>query len=198
MEIELNGTSKINGLLVHVENEDTTFDVDIPIHKVEKGLDLADHVEPKPDVIRLSGILVRPTKERVENLITKLQKIEKEGWLVTYEGRRIYTNMLLHDLNIRADSSIVNGYKFSCTLTEVRIAQSSYVPPQIKAVTAPVAQAGRKQTVNKKTSPIYHIVKRGDTYIALGKKYNVKWQQLQDWNGYAPTNIPVGAKIRVG
>lgn len=198
MAIELNGTSKINGLLIHVENEDTTFDVDIPIHKVEKGLDLTDHVEPKPDVIRLSGILVRPTKERVENLIAKLQKIEKEGWLVTYEGRRIYTNMLLHDLNIRADSSITNGYKFSCTLTEVRIARSSYVPPQIKAVTDPVAQAGRKQTVNQKESPIYHIVKRGDTYIALGKKYNVKWQQLQVWNGYEPTKIPVGAKLRVG
>lgn len=196
--MELNGTSKINGLLVHVENEDATFDVDIPIHKVEKGLDLTDHVEPKPDVIRLSGILVRPTKERVENLIAKLQKIEKEGWLVTYEGRRIYTNMLLHNLNIRADKTIINGFRFSCTLIEARIAQSSYVPPKMKAVTATVSLAGRKQTVNKKISPIYHIVKRGDTYIALGKKYNVKWQQLQAWNGYAPTSIPVGAKIRVG
>ncbi|MFC5541567.1 LysM peptidoglycan-binding domain-containing protein [Ureibacillus suwonensis] len=198
MAIELNGTSKINGLLIHVENEDTTFDVEIPTHKVEKGINLSDHVERQPIVVKLSGLLVRPTKERVESLITKLRKIEEEGRLVTYEGRRIYTNMLLHDLNIRADSSVVNGFKFSCTLTEVRIAQSSYVPPQIKAVTAPVAQAGRKQTVNKKTSPIYHVVKRGDTYIALGKKYNVKWQQLQAWNGYEPTKIPVGAKLRVG
>lgn len=198
MAIELNGTSKINGLLIHVESEDVTFDVDIPTHKVEKGINLSDHVERQPIVVKLSGLLVRPTKERVESLITKLRKIEEEGRLVTYEGRRIYTNMLLHDLNIRADSSVVNGFKFSCTLTEVRIAQSSYVPPKMKAVTATVSLAGRKQTVNKKISPIYHIVKRGDTYIALGKKYNVKWQQIQAWNGYEPTKIPVGAKLRVG
>lgn len=198
MAIELTGTSKLNGLLIHVEEEDATLDVDIPTHKVEKGINVTDHVEPKPNIVRLKGKLIRPTKERVENLVAKLEKIEKEGWLVTYEGRRIYTNMLLHGLNIKANSKIMNGYDFSCTLTEVRIAQSSYVPPKMKAVTAAVSQAGRKQAVNKKTSPIYHVVKRGDTYIALGKKYNVKWQQIQAWNKYEPTSIPVGAKLRVG
>lgn len=198
MAEELVGTSKINGLLIHVENEDADIDADIPTHKVEKGINLSDHVERKPEVVKLSGKLVRPTPERVESLIQKLKNIEIEGKLVTYEGRRIYTNMLLHGLSIKANSKIVNGYQFSCTLTEVRIAQSPFVPPKMKAVTATVALAGRKQTEYKKQSPIYHVVKKGDTYIGLGKKYGVKWQQIQSWNGFDPKKIPLGAKLRVG
>lgn len=194
---ELVGTSKINGLLVHVVNEDTDMDVAIPIHKVEKGINLSDHIERQPTVVKLSGLLVRPTPERVESLITQLQVIEESGKLVVYQGRRIYKNMLLSGLNFTADSNISNGYNFSCNLTEVRIAQSSYVPPKIKAITAPVSQAGRKQTENQKQSPIYHTTKKGDTYYGLGQKHGVKWQQIQTWNGYDPKKIPIGAKLRV-
>lgn len=192
------GSAKINGLLVHVDEEDTTSDVKIPSHKVEKGINLSDHVEREPIVVQLSGLLVRATKKEVESLIKNLLNIEKKGTLVTYQGRRIYTNMLLKSLNFKADSSIRNGFTFTCTLTEVRIAKPAYVPPKRKAVTSPTSKAGRKQTTNKKTSPIYHKVKKGDTYYALGKKYNVKWQQLQKWNGYPPKKIPIGVKLRVG
>lgn len=192
------GTAKINGFLVHVNEEDTTADVNIPSHKVEKGINLSDHVEREPIVVQLSGLLVRATKKEVESLIKNLLNIEKNGTLVTYTGRRIYTNMMLSNLNFKADSSIKNGFTFSCTLTEVRIAKPAYVPPKRKAVTASKAKAGRKQTANKKTSPIYHKTKKGDTYWALAKKYGTTWQQLQKWNKYAPTKIPIGVKLRVG
>ncbi|WP_370225290.1 phage baseplate protein [Cytobacillus sp.] len=195
---ELAGTTKINGYLVHVEKEDADIDVDIPTHKVEKGINLSDHVERKPVIVKISGLIIRTTPERVEIMVANLEKMEIEGQLITYEGRRIYKNMLMSGLTIQADSKTINGYRFSCTLTEVRIAESSYVPPKRKAVTAPVAQAGRKQTENKKQSPIYHVVKKGDTYYALGKKYNIRWQQLQTWNKYDPRKIPIGVKLRVG
>lgn len=197
MAEELVGKALLNGLYIHVETEDANFDVDIPTHKVEKGIDLSDHVERKPEVVKLSGLLIRPTTERVESLVSKLKNIEVSGQSVTYEGRRIYKNMLMSGLSIKASSKVMNGYNFSCTLTEVRIAQSSYVQPKVKAVTAPVAEAGRKQTENKKQSPVYHVVKNGDTYSSLGKKYGTKWQDIQKWNGYDPKKIPLGAKLRV-
>lgn len=197
MAEELVGKSQLNGLLIHVTSEDANFDVDIPTHKVEKGIDLSDHVERKPEVVKLSGLLIRPTTERVESLISKLKNIEVSGRLVTYEGRRIYKNMLMSGLSIKASSKVMNGYNFSCTLTEVRIAQSSYVDPKVKAVTAPVAEAGRKQTENKKETNVYHIVKKGDTYASLGQKYGTKWQDIQKWNSYDPKKIPIGAKLRV-
>ncbi|MGE8037897.1 LysM peptidoglycan-binding domain-containing protein [Lysinibacillus sp. NPDC093692] len=197
MAEELVGKARISGYLIHVTNEDADFDADIPTHKVEKGIDLSDHVEKKPVVVKLSGLLIRPTNERVETLINKLRSFEYKGQPVTYEGRRIYKNMLLHGLSIKASSKVMNGYNFSCTLTEVRIAQSSYVDPKVKAVTAPTKEAGRKQTENKKQSPVYHVVKNGDTYSSLGQKYGTKWQDIQKWNGYDPKKIPLGAKLRV-
>ncbi|MGY3186443.1 LysM peptidoglycan-binding domain-containing protein [Lysinibacillus sp. TE18511] len=197
MTEELVGKSRINGLLIHVTGEDANFDVDTPTHKVEKGINLSDHVERKSEIVKLSGLLVRPTNERVESLINKLKNIEIKGQPVTYEGRRIYKNMLMSGLAIKASSKVMNGHNFSCTLTEVRIAQSSYVDPKVKAVTAPVAEAGRKQTENKKGKEVYHVVKKGDTYSSLGKKYGTKWQDIQKWNGYDPKKIPIGAKLRV-
>ncbi|WP_419957212.1 LysM peptidoglycan-binding domain-containing protein [Psychrobacillus psychrotolerans] len=195
---ELVGTSRINSLLVHITNEDAEMDVDIPTHKVENGINISDHVERQPEVVKLSGFLIRPTAKRVESLVSQLKTIETKGVLVVFEGRRIYKNMLMSGFNIKADSEIMNGYKFSCTLTEVRIVKSSFVSPKTKIVTAAVAEAGRKQTENKKQSPIYHVVKKGDTYISLGSKYGVKWQQIQSWNRYDPKKLPINAKLRVG
>lgn len=206
MSEELVGISKLHGLLIHVESEDATIDVDIPTHKVEKGIDLSDHVERKPITIKISGLLVRPTEDRVETLVQKLQKIEVEGKVITYEGRRIYKNMLVSGLSIGASSKVMNGYRFSLTLTEVRIAQSSYVKPKVKATTATKKQAGRKQTENKKdvkaaaktANPVSHTVKKGDTYSALAKKYGVSVTSLQKLNGYDPKKIPIGVKLKVG
>lgn len=203
---ELVGTSRLGGYLIHVENEDASIDVDIPTHKVDKGIDLSDHVERKPEVVKISGLLIRPTADRVETLVKALKKMETEGKLLTYEGRRIYKNMLASGLSIKASSKVMNGYQFSLTLTEVRIAQSSYVAPKTKAVTAPKAQSGRKQTENKKdvksaaktNNPVYHTVKKGDTYSALAKKYGVTVASLQKLNGYDPRKIPIGVKLKVG
>lgn len=196
---ELVGTSRLGGYLIHVENEDADIDVDIPTHKVEKGIDLSDHVERKPIVIKLSGLLVRPTSDRVETLVKAIEKMETEGKLLTYEGRRIYKNMLASGLSIKASSKVMNGYQFSLTLTEVRIAQSSYVSPKTKAITAPKVQAGRKQAENKKDiKDTSHTVKKGDTYSALAKKYGVTVASLQKLNGYDPRKIPIGAKLKVG
>lgn len=203
---ELVGTSKLHGLLIHVVREDATIDVEIPTHKVEKGIDLSDHVERKPIIVKISGLLVRPTADRVETLVKKIEKISIEGKAIVYEGRRIYKNMLVSGFTFKASSKIMNGYDFSLTLTEVRIAQSSYVPPKTKAVTASTANAGRKQTANKKdiksaaktANPVTHTVKKGDTYWSIAKKYGVTAASLEKLNGYNPKKIPIGAKMKIG
>lgn len=198
MADELVGKEILAGLLIHVESEDASLDVEIPKHKVEKGIDIADHVEREPVIVKLSGLLVRPTADRVESLVTKLYDAEKTGRLVTYEGRRIYKNMLLSGLSIQATGSVSNGYRFSCTLTEVEIAQPSYVAPTLQPQVKPETSSGRKQTENQKQSPIYHTVKKGDSYWALAKSYGASVKELQSWNTYSAEKIPIGAKLRVG
>ncbi|MGB2872230.1 LysM peptidoglycan-binding domain-containing protein [Psychrobacillus psychrotolerans] len=194
--------AKINGIKIHVEKESLQNDVELPSHPVEKGINLTDHVERNPVVLSISGKLIRPNHTMLETLLGRLSTIETTGTLVVYEGRRIYHNLMIASFSYDADSKIMNGFNFSMTLREVRFAQPSYVslPKKTKAAVAGVSSVGRKQTVNKKQSPIpiYHVVKKGDTYSGIAQKYGTKWQDVQKNNKYPATQIPIGAKIKVG
>lgn len=190
MADELVGKAVLNGYLVHVISEQVNDDANLPSYPVEKGINLTDHVEREPVILNLSGRLIRPTQDRLETLVSKIVGFKNTGTLITYSGRRIYRNMMIESFSFDATEAMANGYDFSMTLKEVRFAKPSF-DPGTKAV-------GMVQTANKKTSPIYHVVKKGDTYWALGKKYGVAWQQLEKWNKYPPTKIPIGVKLKVG
>lgn len=197
---ELVGKSNLGGYLIHVVSESMQADVNVLEQPAEEGLPLTDHVEKKPFSLSLSGTLVRPTQERVDQLIAALEKFRDTGKLLTYEGRRIYSNVVIETFSFDADKTIANGYRFSMKLKQIRIAKAAYValPPKPKTQAKPTTNAGKKQTQNKKSSPVYHVVKRGDTYWGLGEKYGVSWQQLEKWNSYPARSIPVGAKVKVG
>jgi len=192
--------AKINGIKIDVFKESLQNDVELPSHPVEKGINFTDHVERKPVVLSISGKLIRPDNTSLETLLGRLSTIETKGTLVVYEGRRIYHNLMIAAFSYDADSKIMNGFNFSMTLKEVRFAQPSYVslPAKTKTAVAGISSVGRKQTANKKQSPIYHVAKKGDSYYELGKKYGVNWQDVQKNNKYPATQIPIGAKIKVG
>ncbi|WP_313893853.1 LysM domain-containing protein [Psychrobacillus sp.] len=192
--------AKINGIQIHVEKESLQNDVELPSHPVEKGINLTDHVERKPVVLSISGKLIRPDNTSLETLLGRLSTIETKGTVVNYEGRRIYHNLMIAAFSYDADSKIMNGFNFSMTLKEVRFAAPSYVslPKKTKTAVAGVSSVGRKQTVNKKQSPIYHVTKKGDTYSGIAQKYGAKWQEVQKNNSYPAKQIPIGVKIKVG
>ena len=192
--------AKINGIKIHVEKESLQNDVELPSHPVEKGINLTDHVERKPVVLSISGKLIRPDHTTLETLLGRVTSSKSLKKVLVYEGRRIYHNLMIKSFNPSADADIGNGYEFSMTLVEVRFAAPSYVslPKKTKAAVASVSSVGRKQTANKKQSPIYHVVKKGDTYSGIAQKYGAKWQDVQKNNKYPATQIPIGAKIKVG
>lgn len=198
--VELVGSSNLGGYLIHVVNESLQGDVDVIEHPAEEGLPITDHVQKQPFILSISGTIVRPTNERVERVISVLEKFRDTGKLLTYEGRRIYHNVVIQNFTFEADKTIANGYRFTASLKQIRIAKTAYVnlPPKSKTQVKPVSNVGRKQTENKKSSPIYHVVKKGDTYSGLGQKYGVSWQQIEKWNTYSAKAIPIGAKVRVG
>lgn len=191
---ELVGGARINGYIVQVLSEKENDRSEVPRHPVEEGVSLTDHVERQPLSLSIDGILTRPTPERLERLITMLKNFKNNGDLITYEGRKIYTNMLIEALDIEVDASIANGYKFSMSLVEARI-PASQVPddPQL----APEGNAGQQQTVDP-PSEVYHTVKKGDTLWGLGQKYGVPWQTIQELNGNIdPKRLQIGQKLRV-
>ncbi|WP_162287783.1 LysM peptidoglycan-binding domain-containing protein [Indiicoccus explosivorum] len=191
--MELNGKARLEGYEIHVSSEDYAHDGEVTSHKTENGLTMNDHVSSEPQVVSLSGLLVRPTEERVQTLINKILDWKKNGTKLQYEGRQIVQNVLIESFKFAADKSTANGYSFSMTLKQVRIAEVEYTPP-----TKPVTNAGQKQTQNKNESAVYHIVKAGDTFWELSRQYGVSVQKLQSWNTYPARAIPIGVKLRVG
>src|SRR5690625_6922489 len=89
------GKSFLNGHGIVVTSEDSDLDVTIPQHPVEKGIKVADHVEREPIVVKIKGVLTRPTADHLENVVKAFYRWEEIGRLNTYEGRRVYTNMLM-------------------------------------------------------------------------------------------------------
>lgn len=176
-----------------VEKEQWHDDARIPKEAVEQGKDITDHVTPTPITVSLSGVILWDVKMKVDQKIAKLQEYKNGGQLVTYVGRRVQANMLIEKFNYDGEVEIGNGHKFTMTLTEVRFAKKAETP---KSASAQEKTSEGKQQMKGDNSNV-HIVKAGDTYIALAKKYGTTWQQLQKLNGYPPTKIPVGAKLKV-
>ncbi len=124
------------------------------------------------------------------------------GEVVKYVGKTSANDVIIRDIADDYSSEIENGFAFMISLQKVRITKTAWikVPPKQKPVQKPVTNSGKKKPVQKKPRPnpvVYVVIKRGMTYWALGKKYNVSIQQLRDWNGYKDRFLPIGKKLRV-
>jgi len=196
--MELNGKVNLQGYPIHGISEDWDVPGDLPSQPVEDGMDLTDHVTVGATTLSLTGKLVRPTPERVQALIDRIETWKAAGTRLQYQGSKIVQNVAIKEFRYSKDSKIRNGYNFSMTLTQIRVGKPSYVKTTAPAATKPVTTSGQKQTANTNTKEKYHVVKKGDTYWSLAKKYGTTVKQLREWNRYPDTKIPVGVKLRVG
>lgn len=135
----------INGRYLLVEQESPTFDVDITTQPVEKDIDMTDHVQRKARTIGITGQVSGPGAEA---MLTYLKNVSDKGIIVKYVGRVAFMG-LISGLATGHTYKIANGYTISFTITEVRVAQSSYVdklPTPVKAQTVKIVNSGTKQT----------------------------------------------------
>lgn len=186
----------LHGLLLHVTDETLTGDVDLPSHATETGIELSDHVGKKAKVITLKGWLSADSKHSIEDKLKLIEHYRDRGTEMTYNGRNVAHNMAILRFNHTA-GEYVDTLDFTMTLTEIRKAKKVGVT---KSPTAKTTSNTGMQTTEKKgttTKEQYHVVKRGETYITIAKKYNVDWKQVKKWAGYPDTRIPVGVKVRV-
>lgn len=168
----------IDGNYVWVESEDPTFDVDITSQPVEKDIDMTDHVQRKARTLSINGAVNGPDAARI---LTYLKKAGDTGQIVKFVGRTAFTG-ILSGLTTKHDHTIADGYHFSVTITEVRVAQSSYVeklPVPIKAQAAKIVNSGVKQTKSKKSTG------GKKTSKSTGKKKveKVKFKKGSPWAG---------------
>ncbi|MBY0085776.1 MULTISPECIES: phage baseplate protein [Brevibacillus] len=138
----------INGMYVLAESEDPKYEVDVTDQPVEDGIDTSDHVQRKPRAMDVSGYIVGDDAAQIRE---KLIALADKGEIVQFMGRNLFTGVI-QSLSTKHDYKVANGFSFSLSLKEIRIAKSSYVetlPTPIKAAAAPVISSGRKQTKKK-------------------------------------------------
>lgn len=113
-------------------------------HALEDGEQITDHIENEPTTIDIDGVIL----DQAEQKVLRLRRYKETGQLLTFNYITRYDNVVITSFKRRYDKSIKNGYAFSMTLKQIRIAKraeminvSRFVKKQVQAV----ANAGRKQ-----------------------------------------------------
>lgn len=160
----------INGMYVFVESEDYAYNVEIPEHAVETGVDVSDHVQRKATGLSITGEIVGKNSEIIKN---KLKQMEHTGVLCTFVGRNTLTNCLISNFTPIYAVDVWGGCRFSMTLKEVRTASTSYKT----TATKDTKKTGTQQvSKNSKDKYVYHTVKKGDTIWDLTQAPNAPYK----------------------
>ena len=111
---------------------------------VEGGV-IVDNVKQNSTTLGLTGAV---TGEDAFQKLQQLRKYSRSGELLRYEGRNIFTNVVIERFDTSHTVKIRNGFEFNLSLKEVRIATAQIV--QItKADPATNTNKVQTQTKNK-------------------------------------------------
>ena len=190
--------AKLGDITLFVEDEQYDESVTATAYPVEKGVAFTDHVERNPRSISLKVFLENPG---ASDRLSKLRTMMHKGTILKYVGKATAGNIIILSLN-HSRNTIKNGFEVSMTLQEVRIAKSPWrkAKKKDKATRKPSDKTGKKKPTSKKSrgTARYHIIKPGDTFWDLARKYGSSVQDVVKWNKqYHPRRIPIGVKVRV-
>lgn len=191
----------LGGHQIHVISETPLYSVNVTQYPVETGIDLTDHVERQSTTMEITGMILGPKAASIRaRLIESMQNGEK----LDYVGRNAFRQVLLSSIQTEHDAQVANGYRFTATLQQVRVAQPSYAPllndPILLSQAKDTTNAGRQQLANKppQGTPQYHEIKRGETMYSIAPKYGTSWQSVQALNpNVDPKTLQIGQRVRV-
>jgi len=189
--------AKLGNVYLQVTSENINDSVEATSYPVEEGVPFSDHIREQPKGVSLDGyVLGKDSKQRLQQLRHSMKK----GEILSYTGRSILKNVIILSIDDNRTNEASNGSAVSIKLQFIRIVNTSWekVPAKQKTQQKKQTNAGKKQPVDKKkTTAVYHKVKKGDTYWELSRKYGTSIPQLRKWNKYPDRAIPIGVKLRV-
>lgn len=118
--------SIINGLYLHVIDEDIAWEVEATSHPVEDGLPLTDTVRPCAVSISLRGRIADYGNTRAEQVVDRIRAWQQQGSIIKYSGRNTAADMQIRSFTATYTAS--GGADYSMELVQVRIAKSPYAP----------------------------------------------------------------------
>lgn len=157
----------INNNPVFVESEDVSNTTEISEHPVEKGAAISDHSQKQPVQLSISGKIVNHGSKKAADIVASIERLQKNGSLITYVGRNTLTNLLIQDFQKTYVHTNWGGCDFSMTLKEVRIAKTAFVARSTSA-----KNIGTQQVKKSSQTAVYHKVKKGEcVWNLIVKKY---------------------------
>lgn len=144
-----------------VEGENPEYSNEITDKAVEEGVNVADHARPVPIILPINGVVTGPDAPQK---LAKLRQYRDEKRLLTYVGRNVMNNMMIQTLVSNHIVRVRDGFGFTITLKQIRIARSREVrivapDPAASSSTSngtatqtnPVGEKGMQQTQEKAT-----------------------------------------------
>lgn len=189
--------AKLGSYNLFVLSESPQFSVQTTSYPVEKGIAMTDHVQPEPESLQIEVFLSGGDYQKT---LDKLKNSMYKGEMMNYAGRFIMRNVVIENISPNADKSAKNGVMVSISLKQIRVATTPYAKAAVKnAQVKKVSNAGQKQpTAKKDTNAVYHVIKKGDTFWALAKKYGTTVTALRKLNPNADERkLQIGSKVRV-
>lgn len=134
-----------------IESENPKDSVTVTDKPVESGQDVSDHIKQNPSIINLKGQMTEDAADKLQ----VLKKYQKEGTLLKYVGRNVYTNMVIEEIDREHGTRNRQGFQFNIKLKQVRIATAKEVEiniasPKDATKVKPVTNKGKQQPKQKR------------------------------------------------
>jgi hypothetical protein len=113
-------------------------------HALEDGEEISDHIENAPITLRLSGVIL----DKTDGKLLKLRNYRQKGEILSFNYRSKLETVVITDFTPSYDASVKDGFRFSMSLKQIRLAKAPNiinVDAFVKQQIAAVANAGRKQ-----------------------------------------------------
>ncbi|NYV64656.1 hypothetical protein HYI36_05260 [Bacillus sp. Gen3] len=131
-------------LIDSIKSIDLGESSDATDHALEDGEEISDHIKNDPITLNIEGVMLDKNHAK----LNKIRKYRQEGKILSFNYRAKLETVVITSFNPNYDSSIKDGYTFSMSLKQIRLAKkpntvkvSKKVNKQVKKVT----NAGRKQ-----------------------------------------------------
>lgn len=175
-----------------VYQEDLDREVEITDHPIEDGAYISDHIQRKPLIFNISGVV------NGSEALRKLSAYQRQGSRLKYSYRNQTSNLVIESFSSGHGVEVKGGFTYSMVMKQISVAKKVAVISLAK----PVTNAGTKQPASKSPEPTPKkvvTVKSGDSLSKIAAAHGTNWQALYAKNksvvGKNPDLIYPGQKI---
>ena len=172
------------------DEDNRNRDFNIAQNPVENGSVITDHVSMNGDTGQIQGLMLGDggTNKDAQDYLGIIEKWQNDGVALKYYGRYYLYPILIQG----------NEHSFDKTRNAVHITLN-WTVLHLTNAPAQTAIAVKKAVASSSANNqgTYVTVAPGNTYWGWMMKYGTSIAQLEAWNKWPATLIPIGAKARV-